>query len=333
MFNKIKRYIKDNYKTIVYFALLYILFMWPVDYYITTGGGIMKIGNRIVVEDGYKSKGSFNLAYVSQTKGTFATYALSYIIPSWEREKVSEYAYDDNETKKDIEFRGKIDLLQSSDNAIKNAFLEANKTYKVTENKIYIYYVDEDSKSNLKVGDQIIAIDNQEVSNINKFQELLQNYNIDDTVKIKVKRNNKEKDIDAVFYEKEERKILGIYVVEIHKYKTYPKVKIAFKSGESGPSGGLTEALDVYNKITKKDLTKGLKIVATGEIESDGAIKSIGGVEYKLLGAAKKKADIFIVPNGENYKKCMKIAKKKKLKIKIIGVSTFKEAIKKLENM
>ena len=90
-------------------------------------------------------------------------------------------------------------------------------------------------------------------------------------------------------------------------------------------------ALDIYNKITKKDLTKGLKIAGTGEIDKDGNIGTIGGVKYKLIGAAKDKADVFLVPNGENYKECIKIKKEKKLDIKIIGVSTLDEAINELE--
>ncbi len=333
IFNKVFKFIRNSIKDILLIAILYIIFMFPLNYYIITGGGIMEIGNRIVVEDEYKSKGSFNLAYVSEAKGTVATYLLSYIMPNWEREKVTSYTYDDSETIKDVEFRGNIDLLQSSDNAIKNAFLEAGKTYQVTEKQIYVYYVEKDSNSNLKVGDQIISINDEEVSNLDSFRDILSKYNLDDTMTIKVKRDKKKKNINAKLYESDGKKILGIYVEEIHKYKTNPEVKIKFKSSESGPSGGLVEALDIYNKITKKDITRGMKIAATGEIDSDGNILSIGGVKYKLLGASKRKADIFIVPKDKNYDECVKVAKKNNLKIKIIGVSTFKEALNELEKI
>ena len=90
---------------------------------------------------------------------------------------------------------------------------------------------------------------------------------------------------------------------------------------------------NIYNKITKKDVTKGLKIAGTGEIDKDGNIGTIGGVKYKLLGAEKKHADIFLVPNGENYKECIKIKKERNLKIKVIGVSTFSEAVDKLNRI
>lgn len=332
IFNKIQKLFKDNIKDIITIIVLYSIFMYPLDYYIIVGGGISKIGSRIVVENEYKAKGSFNLAYVSETKGTIATYLLSYVIPNWEREKLSDYTYDNDETLSDVAFRSNIDLLQSSDNAIKNAFLEAGKTYKVIKKELYVYYIDKKSKSNLKVGDKIISVNSKEVSDVESFKELLKENNEND-IKIKVLRNGKEKEIESILITEDNKKQLGIYVEEIHKYKTYPKVKIKFKKDESGPSGGLAETLDIYNKITKKDITKGKTIAATGEIDSDGNILPIGGVKYKLLGASKKKADIFIVPKEENYDECIKVAKKNHLKIKIIGVSTFKEALDELSKV
>lgn len=331
--NKIKQFIQEEYKNVIFLIVLYSIFMWPVNYYIITGGGIMAIDDRIVVDEAYKQKGTFNLAYVSEIKGTVATYVLSYIIPNWDRVQTSDYTYDENETKEDVEFRGKIDLSTSNDNAIKNAFLEAGKTYKITDKSMYIYYVDSDSKNQFEVGDEIIKLNDKEIKNTDDFKEELNNYEIDDTINITILRNQKEKIIEAQLYEKEEQKILGIYITEVNTYKTYPKVKFDFKNGESGPSGGLMSALDIYNKITKEDLTKGLKIAGTGEIDPDGNIGTIGGVKYKLMGANKEKADVFLVPNGENYKDCLKIQKEKNLDIKIIGVSTFEEAITELENL
>lgn len=331
IFNKTKKIIKENYKSIIFFIILYIIFMWPLNYYIITGGGIMEIGNRIVVEDEYKSKGSFNLAYVNEAKGTITTYLLSYIIPNWERIKASSYTYDDVETISDVEFRGKIDLEQASSNAIKNAFLEAGKTYTVTDENLYVYYVDKDSSNNFKVGDKILKVDGKEIKGVDNFHDVLENYNPDEEIKVLVERNGRQKELTVKLYSQNGKNILGIYVSEVEKFKTYPKVTIKFKNSESGPSGGLMEALDIYNKITEKDLTKGLKVAGTGEIDKDGNIGTIGGVKYKLLGAEKSNADIFLTPKGENYKTCLKVKKQNHLKIKVISVSTLEEAINALE--
>ena len=88
-------------------------------------------------------------------------------------------------------------------------------------------------------------------------------------------------------------------------------------------------ALTVYSNLTDKDLTKGRTVVGT--IDTYGNVGEIGGVKYKLIGAVKNKADIFLVPTGENYEEAIKIKKEKNYDIKIVGISTLKEAINELE--
>ena len=106
-----------------------------------------------------------------------------------------------------------------------------------------------------------------------------------------------------------------------------------FKPSESGPSGGLTLSLAIYNRLVNEDITNGLKIVGTGTIDMNGNVGSIGGVKYKLMGAVKAKADVFLVPSGENYEECIKVQKEKGYDIKIIGVTTFDEALEKLKEL
>ena len=50
----------------------------------------------------------------------------------------------------------------------------------------------------------------------------------------------------------------------------------------------------------------------------------------KLKSAVKEKADLFIVPNDENYKEALKIKKENNYDIEILGVSTFDEVIEYL---
>ena len=86
----------------------------------------MEVGDRIKVEDEYKSKGSFNLAYVTEIKGTVSTYLLSYIMPDWKRIKVSDYTYGDEvKMLMILNISGNIDLFNSNGYAIKNAYVKA----------------------------------------------------------------------------------------------------------------------------------------------------------------------------------------------------------------
>ena len=49
--------------------------------------------------------------------------------------------------------------------------------------------------------------------------------------------------------------------------------------------------------------------------------------------AVKKNADLFIVPNDENYEQALKVKKENNYDIEILGVSTFEEVVEYLKNM
>ena len=105
LFSFIIDIIKADYKFIIVLLLLLIIFEWPVNYYIIIGGGTSDVSSRIKVENKYKSKGTFNISYVEELKGTVLTYLLSYVVPYWEREDANLYKYNDKESIEDIEYR------------------------------------------------------------------------------------------------------------------------------------------------------------------------------------------------------------------------------------
>ena len=337
MLKKILKLIKEEFikehKTIFIMVVLYIILMYPLNYYIIVGGGTSDISSRIKVDNKYESKGSFNISYVTELEGNILTYGLSYIIPKWERESVDDYKYSKKENVKDIEFRSKLDLLKSNGNATYWAYKLANKEVKIESNRLYIIITFDGYDTPLKVGDEILSVDGNYYETISELREYIQKKKENDEVTMRIKRKNKEQEIKIKIYKYEDKLILGVALECVKEYNTNPEIKIKFKRSESGPSGGLITTLEAYNQLTKKDLTKGKKITGTGTIEEDGSIGQIGGVEYKLLGAAHDKSDIFIVPDGQNYKDALKYKKKKNLKIKIIKVKTIEDAINKLEKL
>ncbi len=332
-FNTIFEFIVDEYKFLLFLAVFYIVCTWPVNYYIIIGGGISDVKERVEVTDGYKSKGSFNLSYVSELKGTTLSYLLSYVIPSWEKESMNDYKYSETEDYKDIEFRGNIDLTSTNNNAIKVAFDLANKDYEEVSSKIYVIALFDEFKTNFKIGDELISVDGQAFKTVEEYSKYIQKFQRDDTIKVKVLRDGMEKEFTCVLYDAEDRKILGVALQVVREYETDPEVSISFKSSESGPSGGLITTLEIYNRLVKEDITHGLNIAGTGSVDVNGKVGIIGGVRYKLIGADAGDADIFFVPNGENYKEAMKVKKEKNLDLKVVGVSTVEEAINYLNNI
>ena len=162
---------------------------------------------------------------------------------------------------------------------------------------------------------------------------MIGNLNIGDKLKIKVTNKEKEYDRYAYIIKEDDSKKIGILISNVREYKTKPKVNVKTDENESGSSGGLITALTIYNSLVKEDITNGLTIVGTGTIDLEGNIGSIGGVEYKLKSAVKENADLFIVPNDENYEQALKVKKENNYDIEILGVSTFNEVIDYLENL
>ena len=329
-YEKAKFFIKEYYKEVIYFILLLVVLTVPLNYTIMISGGTININDRIKIEESYESKGSFNLAYVSEIKGTIPNLLLSYIIPSWTRVPLEEYQASSKETSNDILNRAKIYLEYSKQAAIKNAYENANKTFNVNGLDFYVVYISDESETNLKIGDRLKKVNGVEMESIEGYKSVIEDTPIGEDLLLTVDRNGKEKELKIKVKEIDGDKITGVTILQLYDYETDPKIELVFKDNESGSSGGLMLTLAIYDKLIEKDLTKGRKIVGTGTIDFGGNIGEIDGVEYKLRGAVKEKADIFIAPTGDNYKKCVELKEKNNYKIKIIEAVTFDGVIEEL---
>ncbi len=333
-FKKIKKefikYIKEEYKLLIVFVVILLLLVIPTNYQVETPGSLLDVSKRIEVENKKDTNGSINITYVKSKGDSLFMYLFSYIIPSWDLEKKEEVTLP-NEDYEDAIERGRLDLKSTSANAIYVAYTKANKKIKVSSSKTIITYVKAEN-SDLKVGDEILKINNKKINSLNEVKNEVEKKQPGEYINVVVKRDEKEKNIKTKLTTCENVTCIGILIEEHYTYKTSPKVKIEYKKRESGSSAGLMSTLYIYNSLINEDLSKGLKISGTGTIERDGSIGEIDGVKYKLKGAVKKEADVFIVPK-ENYKEAIKLKKENNYKIKIIYSSTFDELINKLEEM
>ena len=91
---------------------------------------------------------------------------------------------------------------------------------------------------------------------------------------------------------------MGIGLVDDREIISDPKVKIKTES-IGGPSAGLMFSLEIYNQLTKNDLTKGHSIAGTGTIDPDGTVGRIGGIDKKVVAADNEGAEIFFAPDDE----------------------------------
>ena len=167
---------------------------------------------------------------------------------------------------------------------------------------------------------------------INEISAIVQETDEGSQIEIVVLRDNKEITTTSTVYREQDKKYIGVSSITTFDINSDTKVEITSKTTESGPSGGLMMSLMVYNALTKQDLTHGKKIVGTGTISLNGQVGEIGGVKYKLMGAVKDHADIFLVPEG-NYQEALEVKKDKKYDIDIVSVKTINDAITYLEGL
>lgn len=329
IYDKVIKYIKENYKFIIIMIFTIFLFTMPTNYEVYTPGGLIDLSKRIEIEGASKSKGSFNLTYVGAKKGTLPVLFLSLIFPNWDIESLDESRYE-NESYKEILERDKLTLLEVNKYSTLVAFKAAKKEYEITSEDLVIYYVSEEAKTNLKIGDIIVQVEDNKINDLEDMEEALKNYNDGDKVDIVIKRNDKLETAYAYVQEKEAKNIIGLYLITILELKTNPEVKLKYKRNEVGPSGGLMNTLAIYDLLVPEDITKGRKIAGTGTIDRDGVVGEIAGIKYKLAGAVKQKADIFLAPTA-NYQEAIEEKNKHNYNIEIIEADTFENVIKKLK--
>ena len=206
------------------------------------------------------------------------------------------------------------------------------KDVEIIEIKNHVEYITSEADTTLELGDIILTVDDYEYKNIEDLSAYIQTLNVKDIVSFTVLRDNKEVEATARIYEEDGKKMVGIMSIPTYEYETNPDVDVKFKASEAGPSGGLMTALSIYDALVKEDITGGKKIIGTGTIDLEGNVGVIGGVKYKLIGAVKKKAEIFLCPK-ENLDEALKLKIKNDYDIKIIGVSTLEEAIIALQEV
>lgn len=333
LFNNIKKYLKEYYKVIIVYVLILALFLVEFPYYISAPGGLINTEEKIKTTENFKMKGSLNMAYVLEIHATIPTLIISLFNDDWDIEK-EEDIKNDNETIEEKNYRNKMLLEEANDTALLVAYKHSDIDYSIENSKVYITYIDELANTNLKIGDQILKVDNKKIKDKNDLFTYIASKKIGDKISLEVKDINGEnkKRTSTLINVLDEPKV-GAIVTETFNLKSNKKVEFNFKNSESGSSGGLMLTLTLYSHLNEIDLTKGKTIVGTGTIDINGNVGEISGIKYKLIGAVNKKADIFLVPAGNNYKEAKKVKKEKGYDIELVPVKTFEDALKYLKNL
>lgn len=330
VYESLKNYIKENYKSLLILFILVLVFIVRLPFYISAPGGVINTKEKVDISSDFKLSGSLNMAYVSSMDGSIPLLLYALVNPNWDIEKESEVVVGD-ESIEDERYRDKMLLEEANDTAILVAYDNSNIPYKTENNKVYVTYIDDEAKTDLKIGDEIIKVGEKKVTQKGDLYDCIKEMKPNDKVTFTVLRDGKEKECKATLLDVGGEAKVGIIITEDLDIKSDRHIDIKFKGTESGSSGGLMMTLTVYAYLNEIDITKGRKIVGTGTIDREGNVGQISGIKYKLMGAVKENCDVFLVPQGENYVEARNLKNAHGYDIDIIPVETFDEALKYLQ--
>lgn len=343
---------KKHYISLLIVFVIAIAFsFYPIEKYVMRPGNAYNVEDFITVENGdVDDKGSFSLMTVSVAKATPATYIVAQLNKYHEIldvNAVRQQGEDDNEYRV-----RQLKLMSDSQfNALYVAFTKANLPFTVSYKGVYVLNVLEDGAAEdvLQAGDIVTEVDGQIISRQTELVELLNNKKKGDKVEIVIERDNKliTKNLTLKEIPGSKGRIgLGITFAESKTIRTDPNVD-ADTEKIGGPSAGLMFTLEILNQLLDVDISKGYNIAGTGEMNEDGTVGRIGGVEKKVVAADKAGMEIFFVPNDEiteqmiannpniisNYEAAAKTAKEIGTTMKIIPVKTIDDALNYLKDL
>jgi PDZ domain-containing protein len=145
----------------------------------------------------------------------------------------------------------------------------------------------------LRPGDVIEAVDGTPVTCRADAGTLIKEQKPGAPVELTILRRGKTVPVRLVTADVQGEPEIGVYILEGFAFP----FNVTITVGDiGGPSAGLMFALGLIDKITPDNLTGGRFIAGTGEIEADGTVEPIGGIQQKMAGARSAGATIFLTP-------------------------------------
>jgi len=176
----------------------------------------------------------------------------------------------------------------------------------------------------LKPGDVIIKVNGQPVTSQAALTRMITTHPAGSTLTLTIVRGGQTRQVQVATRQSGGRPVMGVAINGRYKFPFQVKISVG---DIGGPSAGLMFALGIIDKLTKLDLTGGKFIAGTGEIETDGKVDPIGGIQQKMLGARNAGATVFLTPAAN----CADTKGAVPAGLRLVKVSTLNDAVTALE--
>ncbi|MFH5183078.1 SepM family pheromone-processing serine protease [Paenibacillus sp. TAB 01] len=336
-------------------AVVYLVYFLPLPLFIFSAGTAEVTRPMVQVKpDSFEEKGSLMLTTVRVSDASVFSYLLSFFRPYDELHKRSELLNKD-ESEEEYTQRQEVNMLSSQSDAIQAAYHKLGIPYHISHDGVVVVQVFKDfpAAEVLQPGDFIVKIDDAEIQDSADLQKRLKDKKAGDTVKVEYKRKQAVQTAtltlallppDPGAKPEERRAGLGISPANLQSVKADDESKqVTIQAGEiGGPSAGLMFSLEIMNKLTPEDLTKGYQIAGTGTIDVQGNVGVIGGIQHKVIAADKAGAEIFFAPKDyvssdgqriNNYTDAIQRGDEIHTKMKIVPVGTMDDALQYLQSL
>lgn len=227
---------------------------------------------------------------------------------------------------------GLLEMERSEEIAAAVALRQAGYEVDATPRGVLVDAVASDvpAASKLRSGDVIVGAGARTIRTPDELRSAISALRPGTDVALRVRRNGKIETVTVTTIASPSdasRAVIGIRVAQDAEIDLPLEVDIDL-GGVGGPSAGLPFALDVLEELGT-EVDHGLRVVATGEIELDGTVVSVGGVKQKTFGARRVNADVFLVPAGDNAA----VARRYAGNLRIVPVTSFQQALTALATL
>lgn len=176
-------------------------------------------------------------------------------------------------------------------------------------------------------GDRIVGVDGTPVRTPAELRKRIEAEKPGATLSLRLRSGTKTRTETVRTTTLDGRTVVGVVVEQSVQVKL--PLEVSIDAGQiGGPSAGLAFALDVMEELGR-DVDRGHKVAATGEIALDGSVLPVGGLKQKTIGARRAHVQLFLVPAGDNAK----VARRYAHGLRIVPVKSFRQALSALARL
>ena len=322
---------------VLFLVLFVVAVLMPVPYVVLSPGptlntlGVDSQNRTIIVIKGRtpnQTTGNLNLTTVDIT--TNRVTAFQALIGWLQHDRVvvpRSTIYPPGQSEEQVNQQDTEQFASSQDNATAAAFCELNypKGFGVLS-------VDANAgaKDKLRAFDQLASLDGKPIDSQDKLTAALANRKPGETVTVAFKRLGKPKTASIKLSDPGPGQTGARIGITVGQQCFAPfEVDLGLGDEIGGPSAGLMFALGIMDKVGTVDLTNGKYIAGTGEIQSDGKVLPIGGIQLKMIAARRAGATVFLAPQDN----CSDVRGATPKGLNVIRVTALHDAVQDLLNL